>query len=260
MKGGTKMSSSSKEGAKQRILETIFEYAGLCHVENIIKEIQDEANSWDEPMHFPEELDEKMRKIIANYNSNYNRKTKTRRGRKTAKKVLSIAAVILIAILTATAVFVASAEAIRIKVLNLVMEDMGEYTSVDIKEEPEASEDILATVPPNWEGQYAPTYIPEDFVISQYKSYNHTKTIVYLDDSGQMILFEERSGEISSLRLDTEYTDATPIEINGFEGLLVEKDGIVKITWYNDELLFAITGKIDKNELIRIAESVELIK
>ena len=50
------------------------------------------------------------------------------------------------------------------------------------------------------------------------------------------------------------------IEINEFEGLLVEKDGIVKITWYNDELLFAITSKIDKNELIRIAESVELIK
>ena len=35
-----------KEKAKQKILETLFEYASLCHVENIIDEIEEERNGY----------------------------------------------------------------------------------------------------------------------------------------------------------------------------------------------------------------------
>ena len=47
--------------------------------------------------------------------------------------------------------------------------------------------------------------------------------------------------------------------INGFEGLLVEDD-IIRVMWYSDDVLFTISSQIDKNELIKIAESVQLAK
>jgi hypothetical protein len=51
---------------KDKTLQEILEYAGLCHVENIINEIEDE-NMFSEEIPFPPELDERISKLIANY-------------------------------------------------------------------------------------------------------------------------------------------------------------------------------------------------
>jgi len=251
------MDSYQKEKAKQKILEMIFEYAGLCHVENIVNEIEeDKEYCSNKQIYFPEELDKKMREIIDNYSEN----TNCRKSRKAFKKALPKVAAILAVIFIITTIFVANAEAIKIKVLNLMMEKTEKYTSVDIKEESDILKNTSRAIPQDWEGLYAPTYIPEGFRIIEAKSYNKISSIAYLNDAGQTILFEERAREISNLRVDTEDTNAVPIEIKGFEGLLTEKNDITKIIWYNDDFLFSLMSKIDKNELMKIAESVELAK
>lgn len=247
-----------KEKAKQKILETLFEYASLCHVENIISEIEEDRDRYssDEESYFLEELDKKMQTIIASYGNQTNYKISGKAFKTALLKVVAILVVIFIV----TTVFVANVEAIRIKVLNFMMDETEKYTSVDIKEEADVLERISRAIPPDWEGQYAPTYIPEGFRITEAKNYNDTSSIVYLNDARQMILFQKWPRENVNLRIDTEGTDTTSININGFEGLLVEKDDIIRVMWYSDDVLFTISSQIDKNELIKIAESVQLAK
>ncbi|MFT9496487.1 MULTISPECIES: hypothetical protein [Thermotaleaceae] len=55
-----------KAAAKEKMLEAMFEYAGACHVENIINEMEDE-NKFPEEIPFPPELDERINKLIGNY-------------------------------------------------------------------------------------------------------------------------------------------------------------------------------------------------
>ena len=76
--------SVQKEAAKEKILEAILEYAGACHVENIINEI-DEEDRLEKQILFPTELDERINKLIANYN----RKSKIEKVWKGATAVFS---------------------------------------------------------------------------------------------------------------------------------------------------------------------------
>lgn len=51
---------------KDKALQEILKYAGICHVENIINEMEDK-NMFSEEIPFPTELDERINKLIANY-------------------------------------------------------------------------------------------------------------------------------------------------------------------------------------------------
>lgn len=76
--------SVQKEVAKEKMLQAMLEYAGVCHVENINNEI-DEEDRLEEQIPFPSELDERINKLIANYN----RKSKIEKVWKGATAVFS---------------------------------------------------------------------------------------------------------------------------------------------------------------------------
>ena len=248
-------SLTEKEKAKQKIIEAVFEYAGLCHVENIIEQMEEEYKS-GEQIPFPDELDTRMRQLIASYNkrANFNKY------KRNARKVLSKAAAIFIIIIATASIFYMSVEAIRLRVLNLVMDQTKEYTSIEVKEEPDVKKDSSAVIPPNWEGLYAPTYIPEGFVFDKVNNTPYTIIINYSNEAGQTIMFEQYDNNKRSLRVDTEDAKTSKIMVNDFEGLLVEKDGKFFIAWQNNDISFTVMGKIEKDELLKIAESVEIVK
>jgi len=247
-------SLTEKEKAKLKIIEAMFEYVGLCHVENIIEQIEEEYQS-GEQIPFPDELDAKMRRLIAVYNRRANRSQHW----KTAGKVLSkIAAVFIIIIATAT-IFAMGVEAIRLRVFNLVMEQTKKYTSIEIKEESDFSGNRSAAIPPDWEGLYAPTYIPEEYMIVKARNLAKTGIIIYSNNAGETIIFEQDNNK-RALRVDTEDAKTSKIMVNNFEGLLVEEDGLFRIVWDNDDISFTVVGKIDMDELMKMAESVELVK
>ncbi|RJQ38204.1 MAG: hypothetical protein C4550_06985 [Nitrospiraceae bacterium] len=76
--------SVRKEVAKEKILQEMLEYAGVCHTENIINEIEKEERL-GEQIPFPSELDRRINKLIANYN----RKSKIEKAWKGATAVFS---------------------------------------------------------------------------------------------------------------------------------------------------------------------------
>ena len=89
-----------------------------------------------------------MREIIANHS----KKTNHKRSRKAFKAALPRLVVVLVLIFVMTTIFVANVEAIRIKVLNFMMDETEKYTSVD-KRRVRCIRSESPGQSPDWEGQ-----------------------------------------------------------------------------------------------------------
>lgn len=245
-----------KEKAKEKMLEAMLEYAGACHVENISNELQadDELN---DQIAFPPEFDTKIKKLI----TQYNRKEYVKKAWRTTIKLFPKVAVGFCAVFICLIIAVASVQAFRVKVLNFIIETGKEYTSINLKEErPDDSLKDTLNIPSEWKNVYIPAYVPEGYKISKTESLVNTKIIHYLNDKNKLIVFNQYNDENTNLRIDTEKAKVDKVIINGFDGLIAEKSGSITIAWHNNDSTFSLISNIDKNELIKIAESIKIKK
>ncbi len=111
-----------------------------------------------------------------------------------------------------------------------------------------------------WENVYIPEFIPEGYQISKVESLVNTKIIHYSNEENQIIIFTQYQDENTNLRIDTENAKFDKVDINGFEGLLVEKNGMFTVAWHYNDSAFSLMSNADKGILIKMAESIKLRK
>lgn len=241
--------SLQKEKAKEKMLEAIFEYAGACHVENIVNEMEDE-DELIEKIPYPPELDTQIKKIIVDHHR--------KEGLKKVAKKLPKAAAIFFVVLISCALLVINVDAFRTRLLNFMIEIRDEYTSIDLRENPSkhsTDNDFFMSV--ECGDAYLPEFVPEGFSITDVETLTFTKSIRYSNDKNQTILFIQYSGENINLRVDTEDAKVKEILINGIEGISLEKDGYTTLVWHNNETSFYLESQIDKSLLVKMAESMK---
>lgn len=245
-----------KDKAKEKMLEAMLEYAGACHAEDIANEMQ-AKDEIEAPITYPPELDSRIRRLI----SIYNVKESFRRLRETTARIFPKVAIFFFAFFIGFAIMVTSVEAFRVKVLNFIIDVGKEYTSIDLKEKKQdiPREDTLE-MSPEWKGVNTPSYIPEGFEISKMESLSFTKIVNYINDNGQLIVFQQYDGENTNLRIDTESSVMEKILINDIEGFIVKKDDRTTIIWHNNNLSFSLASDLDKDELIKMAQSIKVLE
>lgn len=240
-----------KEQAKEKMLEGLFEYAAACHVENIISE-NPIGIYQDLDVLLTPEFNRKMKKLFSKYN--ILEKVKTIRIK--TIKYLPKAAIFLMVLLGSITIVVANVQALRVKALNIITNIEEQYTSIKIKEVNNGqAKKPMEQLPPEWEGYFL-NYIPHGFKIINFEENNMFKIIYYENDQGQTVRFIQYLSSDTDLRIDTENATVQHIFIDSREALVVEKDGIISITWTRD-FLFYLTGEADKNELINMANSIK---
>ncbi len=176
---------------------------------------------------------------------------------KVSKKVITFAAmVVFVAVISLSSVVVASAEAreaVAEAIYHLVLRKTDRYTEVSIGE----STGFIDPEIYDWEGAYAPTYMPEGFTLSSFDDLGTSQYVNY--SFGEKVLSFIQSVDTSSY-VDTENSDSTEIiEINKSEAFLVTKDNWSCISWNVNNVLLQISGNVTKNEIIKIAESMKPI-
>ncbi|MEG6567765.1 DUF4367 domain-containing protein [Thermoanaerobacterium saccharolyticum] len=240
--------------SESKIFEALLEYAGACHVNNIINDLE-EAN--DEEIPYPEELSIKIRKMLRHHK----RKETVKKFFTSAKKTFPKVAVFFFVVFIGFTLAITTVSAFRARVFNLIIEIKKDYTDIKLKEnnEPNASSST-SLVPSNWENEYYLSYVPHGFKISKIESQEVTKIIQYTNDKGDFIIFSQSSSENTDMMVDTENAVTQKIDINGYEGILIQKNGLNTIVWRKDNNLFSLMSKIDKNELIKSANSIKLKK
>jgi len=242
-----------KEKAKEKIFDVLLEYAIACYVEDLANELEKE-NDMHEHIPFPVELDKKIKMLI----NQYYRKAKIKSIWEITKKVFPRIVAVFFAIFLFFTIGVISSEAFRVKLLNFLVQIEKEYTSIDIRNSDFESSNLdYSNIPSNWGEIYVPEHVPEGFKIVNTKNLSDVKIIHYEDDNKRFIVFEQSKSEKSNIRVDTENAAVQEVKINDAKGLLVEKNGLITIVWHNNDLSFSLMSRIDKEELLKMAESIK---
>lgn len=158
---------------------------------------------------------------------------------KTYGKRLALIFILVIAISTIT---VASVSAWRIKVMNFILERTQEDTNIII------DKDELTFYENN---ELSLNYVPEGFVLekSEYRGEH-----MYLEFKSNNEYYNFRTMNIGdSLSIDTENAYLKEFTIGGRTALYSENDNISILIWYDEELMYCLTGNLNENEFIKIA-------
>lgn len=143
-----------------------------------------------------------------------------------------------------------SVEAYRLKFFELLREVWHDFTSIHINVD--EIESIGTLIPEE------PTYIPEGYSILESQRDEYTQTIIYTDSNGIEINYNQHVISQSVYLFDTENAETETKAINGQTINIISNKNTIQVYWFDDVHFFAIVGIIDKNEIIKMAESIIL--
>lgn len=206
-------------------------------------DIPDEA--WTYSYEFSPKFEKKMQKLIRREQRFYFPLVKT-----PVRRLVTIAVTVVIAL----SVLTMSVGALRSAFFQFLTEVFHTHTTV-MSSETDGS-------PTDFRDVYEPTEIPDRFELIQKNDSSVDIPYLFLiykkDD--QYIRFHQWLKSEYDVNINTEQNKAEPIEINGFEGFLLNTDGDCLITWDNGDYIFEISSSIGKNALISLAESVQKVE
>lgn len=181
---------------------------------------------------------------------------KRKEARKKAKKILSRAAVAVLACGIVFATLFSTVSAFREAVNNLVSEDKGANTRLTVQESNVQIGNKNIVIP---DGAFLPKWLPNGYVLTSYTTDSEFTIAQFSNDENKIIEYFEYVNE-EAFGVDTENADITEsVNINGFDGMAVIKKDTVSITWSDSkrEKFVRVKSKyINKVTAIKIAESV----
>lgn len=226
----------------EELIDTVIRYAAAKQVDEIAAKYSGE----DLPAHnFSKDFNRRMKSFFAS-------KVKKSRSRKIGKWALCACAAMFI-LMVVSAVTIYSVDAFRVPVLNFLQEISGESTTFYATESSDYSafEDEL-------HGMYVPRYIPEGYMINGVQNRN-VKFLEYVNKSGNQIRLTNIK-ENSTLSLDNEEVGSQIIKVHGEDARSFENEGVNYLLFRFDKHTFLLAGSVDKEELLKIAQSLHYVK
>ena len=167
------------------------------------------------------------------------------------------ASFVLVAIISVSSVVVASADirdVVTDIIYHLVFEENERYTKIL----PAETSDFIDSELYDWEGAYAPTYMPEGFEFVERTDFKDKHDISYSDSKNTVVISQFYN---CSYNIDTEGAlDIIHTNINNSEAIIVLKEDKNIISWSVDKTMLWVRGNVSIDELIKIAESMKPLK
>jgi hypothetical protein len=80
--------------------------------------------------------------------------------------------------------------------------------------------------------------------------------IYYTNSEGDELIFERQVSDILEVMVDTEGIQLETLQVNQLNGLYYSNKGVQNLIWQEGPFIFIISGKVTKNELLNMAESL----
>ena len=141
---------------------------------------------------------------------------------------------------------IAAIPSVRSEVMHLIMKFEERYISLELKHNREFSQ-----ISEEWMGYYYPTSISQEFQFVMTDGYS----AYYNSQDGRNLIFSEY-GEGSSVNIDSENAQISFVELNGENGLIVEKNDWTTLVWAIPNHYFLIEIQGNQDEALAIARSV----
>ena len=172
--------------------------------------------------------------------------------RRSIPRVIQIAACLVLVLGIATPFAVANVEAIRVRVMELLIDIQEDHTELNFVE----NEDAGFYVPANWQGSYYPSYIPAGFNLVEQGEF--TCYVRYQDNAGQNIYFTEYN-ESDAVDINSENAALSYSEINGHDVFVIERDDMVIATWAVEDRYIVMETELPKDEALNVVQNVRRI-
>lgn len=231
--------------------DIVFRKIMSIHLEEESKQILEEMknNKSDEK---PDT--DKIRKLIK---KNERREQRNILAKYFKKAFLLVASFCLVAIISLSSVVVAFAdvrEAVTDIIYHLVFEENERYTVVSVGE-------TTGFVDPeiyDWEGAYAPTYMPDGFEYRNRIDFENYHSVEYSNKDNRIIIAQFVNG---MAKLDTEDSvKKEQIYINGSDAITYKKGELSSVSWRSGNTVILIQSSISLDEIIKIAENMKILK
>lgn len=170
--------------------------------------------------------------------------------RKTLPQIGKVAACLVLVFYVGLTVAVATVESARVELLQFILNIGERYTSFGFKETGEAVE-----VPSEWNGYYYPSYIPEGYTLAE----SFPDVVLYKNSRQEELVFSELGVNTSGV-IDTENAAIDYMMIGGKTAMIVEKGIWTTIIWNIDNRCLLVEYMGERDETIKIAESVVMIR
>lgn len=206
-------------------------------------EFEDVPNEKEIEHEFSKSFDKKTKKIIKNSKSTF-------KNSKTLKRVAAIFTASLV-ILSLTVIPIDSLESMF---YSFNVKDYGEYSEIIWADAPSETEKYIE------DEFYIPTFIQEGFEIDDVIGGTFAYMFDFIDEAGNIISFMQRVLGGAPTNYNTENAEIKKTYVFEDEALFV-----LRSTDYNylifiyDGFEFAVTANLSEEELIKIAESIELV-
>ena len=190
--------------------------------------------------------DTALRVLIRKYQRRQSWADRTKRLRRYAFRAAALALMILSAM---TVLFV-TVEAFRIQVLNLFTREESTYMDFGAAPDQDALQEAGFVL--------LPTEPPAGYHLSGMEVEEAIRRLQYSNAAGETVFFEQHdSGQV--LSLDTEqYREE--VQIHGNTGYLIQLDGFTSVIWEQEGRFCVITGTLDRDAALVMAESVQRLQ
>lgn len=221
-----------------------------CYSEACAERIHEEMTACsEENAAFPAALDKRCRELIKKEDAKRRRKQMW----KTAKRISTSAAIVVLVMLALTSVLFATVEAVRIPIINYFIEQTEDYWKVASPENDNIDGGIIDLKNP------LADIVPDGYQISVVDGDSWVMlTAIYENAEMQTIFFSARP-YVGTIVLDSEDAEVNQnCTVLGHEAILVKKNDCVNITWVNKNLNTVFTlvaSQLAETEVLRMAEN-----
>lgn len=214
-------------------------------IDEAFDDIDIEEKTEEQKIEFSADHNKKIKKIL--------HKEQKRRILKKYNNYFKKGVAILLIAFIGVGVLTFSVEAYRIKFLNFILEYTDKYTEIryneninKVKEDKENSTE---------EPGIKLYYIPQNFVLKR-KVINGTSIYIEFENNKENFVISAR-GQEGIAHIDTENAEVENLNINNNHYMIVEKNGRISVHWTMNNMMYMLSGNIEKEEIINIIKNLK---
>lgn len=180
------------------------------------------------------------------------KKNKIIQFRRSIPRIIEVAACLVLVMGIAAPFAIANVEAIRVKVMELLIDIQEDHTALQLIENEEAA----FYVPAEWHGSFYPMSVPDGFVLDEISKLANEAT--FTNENGDHIYYGEYT-EGDCIDINSENASLSYATVNGRTVFVIERDERVILVWDADDKFFVLIADTSTDVALDMAASVRRI-
>ena len=164
-----------------------------------------------------------------------------------------IAVAVMLVILTAVCAFAAFPE-MRVNVLNMIEQTFSDHTDFNVTSgDSDEYSSANFTIKPAW--------LPENFSLTDEGENNASVFSMYENGTGGVLFISESEATDTSMAVDTEDAEVEAIQVQGYDGKLIQKENMTCILFLISEknmLVYIDSEGIPSEQTLKVAENLSI--